>query len=50
MNFEKYIEKEITKEEALELTKLKGSELVELFAVANKIREKFCGNKTFCCG
>lgn len=49
MNFEKYIEKEITKEEALELTKLKGSELVELFAVANKIREKFCGNKIETC-
>ena len=49
MDFEKYIEKEITKEEALELTKLKGSELVELFAVANKIREKFCGNKIETC-
>lgn len=49
MNLKEYIENEITKEEALELTKLKGSDLVELFSVANEIREKFCGNKIETC-
>ena len=49
MKFEKYIDTDITKEEALELTKIKGSDLVELFCVANKIREKFCGNKIETC-
>ena len=44
MNIRKYIDEEITFEEALELTKLSGSKLMELFLVANEIREKYCGN------
>ncbi len=45
MNIEKFIDNDITKEEALELTNLKGKNLIKLFSVANEIREKFCGNK-----
>ena len=39
-NLEKFIDNDITKEEALELYNLKGSKLMELFAVANKISEE----------
>lgn len=45
MDLRKYIDKEITKVEALELTKLKGKDLVNLFAIANETREKYCGNR-----
>jgi len=49
MDLNRFIEYEITKKEALELTKLKGSKLNELFLVANKIREKYCGNEIHTC-
>lgn len=49
MNIEKFIDNDITKEEALELTNLKGKDLIKLFSVANEIREKFCGNKIETC-
>ena len=49
MNIEKFIDNDITKEEALKLTTLKGSDLIKLFSVANDIREKFCGNKIETC-
>lgn len=48
-DLEKYIEKEITFEEALELAELKGSSLMELFSVANRVREKECGNNIEVC-
>lgn len=44
MDLRKYIDEEITKEEALELCSLKGSRLTELFSAANEIREKYCGD------
>ncbi len=49
MDLWKFIDKEINKEEALALTKLKGSALSELFAVANLVREKYCGNRLSYC-
>lgn len=49
MNLRKYIEEEISFEEAMELSKIKGSKLMELFAVANEIREKYCGNEMDAC-
>lgn len=49
MNLEKYIDGEVTKEIALELSKLKGSDLLELFKVANMTREKYCGSKIETC-
>lgn len=49
LNIRKYIDEEITKEEALELCQLKGSKLLELFNVANEVREKYCGNKIETC-
>ncbi|WP_372714095.1 biotin synthase BioB [Ilyobacter sp.] len=49
MNLKRFINEEITKEEALELFKVKGSELTELFSVANEIREKYCGNVIHTC-
>lgn len=49
MNIRKYIDNEITIQEAMELTKLKGSKLMELFSVANEIREKYCGNYLDAC-
>jgi biotin synthase len=49
INIRKFIDKEITPEEALALTKIKGPQLMELFAVANEIREKYCGNKLHTC-
>ncbi len=44
LNIKKYIKEDITKDEALELFKLKGSKLMELFSVANEIRGIYCGN------
>ncbi len=49
MDIKKYIDKEISFEEAMELTQIKGSKLMELFSVANEIREKKCGNKMDAC-
>ncbi|WP_320045821.1 biotin synthase BioB [uncultured Ilyobacter sp.] len=49
MNIRDFINREITKEEALELCKLKGSKLMQLFSVANEIREKYCGNTLHTC-
>lgn len=46
---ERFIDEEISREEALELFNLKGSKLMELFSVANKIREKYCGNELKLC-
>lgn len=48
-NLEQFIDKEITKDEALDLYNLKGSKLMQLFAVANKVREKYCGNQVHVC-
>ncbi len=48
-DLEKYIEKEITFEEAMELTEIKGTELMDLFSTANKIRAKECGNSIEVC-
>lgn len=45
----KYLNEEITKEEAIKLFNLKGSKLMELFTVANKVREKYCGNEIHYC-
>ncbi len=45
MDLRRYIDKELTKVEAFELTKLRGKDLVNLFAVANETREKYCGNR-----
>ena len=44
MDLKKYIDNDITREEALELCSLTGSNLTELFSVANIIREKYCGD------
>jgi biotin synthase len=49
MNLRKYIDGEISREEALELVNVKGSKMVELLAVANEVREKYCGNKLSYC-
>ena len=49
MNQVKSLKKEITKEKALELCQLKGSELMNLFSVANTIREIHCGNEIDYC-
>ena len=49
MDIKKYIDKEISFEEAMELTQIKGSKLMELFSVANEIREKKCGNQMDAC-
>lgn len=49
MNLRELIDREVTKEEALEMTKLKGSKLMELMAVANEVREKYCGNTIHTC-
>lgn len=49
MNIRDYIDKEINFHEAIELTKLKGTKLMELFAVANEVREKYCGNELDAC-
>ena len=43
-DFNKYIDEEITKEEAIALVNLKGNDLLYLFAAADKIRNKYCGN------
>ena len=44
IDFNKYIDGDITKKEALELFNLKGNDLLYLFAAADKIRNKYCGN------
>ena len=44
MDLRRFIDEVPTESEALELFKLKGSKLMELFAVANQVREKYCGN------
>ncbi|MEI6856553.1 hypothetical protein [Psychrilyobacter sp.] len=49
INIRDFIDGEITPEEALALTKIKGPQLMELFTVANEIREKYCGNKVHTC-
>ncbi len=49
MDLWKFIDKDINREEALALSKLKGSGLSELFAVANLVREKYCGNRLSYC-
>lgn len=49
MNIRDFINREITYEEAMELTNISGSKMMELFAVANEIREKYCGNKIHTC-
>ncbi len=49
MDLRKYIKEDISRDEALELTKLKGAKLMELFAVANEVREMYCGNEMALC-
>jgi len=49
MNIRDFINREITHEEAMELTNIRGSKMMELFSVANEIREKYCGNKIHTC-
>ncbi|MEI6857547.1 hypothetical protein [Psychrilyobacter sp.] len=39
MNIRDFIDREVTYEEAMELTNIRGSKMMELFAVANEIRE-----------
>lgn len=49
MNIRDFINREITYEEAIELTNISGSKMMELFSVANEIREKYCGNQIHTC-
>lgn len=49
MNLEKFTDREITREEAVNLLKLKGSDIGELLNTANKVREKYCGNEIHLC-
>jgi biotin synthase len=49
MNIKDFINREITYEEAMELTNINGRDMMELFSVANEIREKYCGNKIHTC-
>lgn len=44
LDLKKYINENITKKEALELINLKGNELLNLFSVANEVRNKYCGD------
>lgn len=44
MDLRKFIDEIPTEKEAMELFNLKGSKLMELFSVANEVREKYCGN------
>lgn len=44
IDFNKYVNEDITKEEALTLINLKGNDLLRLFTTADKIRNKYCGN------
>ena len=44
MNIRDFIDRKITYKEAMELTNISGSKMMELFSVANEIREKYCGN------
>jgi biotin synthase len=48
-NRELKTEDRIDKDFALNLSRLKGSELFDLFAIANRIREKYRGNKVDLC-
>ena len=45
MKLYKFIDKVPTIDEAIELFKLKGSELNELLVVANSVRSKYCGDE-----
>ena len=45
MDLKRFIDETPTIDEALELFKLKGSDAIELCAIANKVREKYVGNK-----
>ena len=49
MNINDLLDREITRSEALELTKVSGADLIDLLALANKIREKYCGNELHTC-
>ncbi len=49
VEMEKYIDEELDYETALELIKIKGSKLMDLFSAANKTREKYCGDKLMIC-
>jgi len=49
MNIRDFINKEITYKEAIELTNISGKKMMELFSVANEIREKYCGNQIHTC-
>lgn len=46
---DKYILQDITKDDAIDLFSLKGSKLMDLYSVANKVREKYCGNELYTC-
>ncbi len=45
----KYIDEIPTKEEALELLNLKGSDITALLYVADRVREKYCGDEMHIC-
>ena len=45
----KYIDEIPTKEEALELLNLKGSDITALLYVADRVREKYCGDEMNIC-
>lgn len=49
LELKKYIDKEITKKEALKLFSLKGSEALLLFNIANEIRKKYCNDNFETC-
>jgi biotin synthase len=49
MDLRKYIDGDVSRSQALELSKLSGAKLMELFSVANEIREKYCGNDIALC-
>lgn len=44
MKLQQYIDKTPSVSEALALFNLNGSDVTELLHVANKVREKYCGN------
>lgn len=48
-NLEIYIDKNITKMEALNLYNLEGKEILDVFKIANKVREKYCKNDLEVC-
>lgn len=49
MSLKDLINEKITKEQAMNLTKLEGSALMELFNISNLTREKYCGNDLSYC-